>query len=48
MKWSKVGTSISEGDAEAALKNCSAQDLFGRKLDARKRTFASGRLLGIE
>ena len=46
-KWS-VEVSISGDGAGAALKNCSAQDLFGRKLDARKRTFASGRLLGIE
>ena len=47
VKWS-VGTKISGVGAEAALKNRSAQDLFGERLVGRKSTFASGRLLGRE
>ena len=47
VKWS-VGTKISGVGAEAALKNRSAQDLFGERLVGRKSRFASGRLLGRE
>ena len=46
-KWS-MEANISGDGAWTVLENFSAQDLVGRRLTEKKRTFTSGRLLGME